>query len=127
MGTELSPRDQFIDAAFWHGSARRAQAILDAHPSIANDIHVAAMLGDDEAVRRFLADDVWLATAKGGPRQVDPLTHLSFSAFLRERRERSDGFVRAATALLDAGASPNAGFYDESHQPQAMSNRSFAR
>ncbi|HEX4470083.1 MAG TPA: ankyrin repeat domain-containing protein [Gemmatimonadaceae bacterium] len=113
----LGAHDQFIEAAFWHGSANRAQAILDANPSIANDFHVAAMLGDDDGVRRFLADDASLATAKGGPRQVDALTYLSFSAFLRERRERSDAFVRAATALLDAGASANTGFFDESHRP----------
>ena len=117
MGSEPSARDQFIEAAFWHGSAKKAQAILDANPSIVNDIHIAAMLGDDEAVRRFIADDVSLATAKGGPRNVDPLTHLCFSAFLREQRERSDAFVRAAAALLDAGASANTGFFEESHQP----------
>ena len=117
MTSELSAQDRFIEAAFWHGSAKKAQVILDANPSIANDFHIAAMLGDDEAVRRSLADDGSLATAKGGPRQVDALTYLCFSAFLRERRERSDAFVRAATALLDAGASANTGFFDESHQP----------
>ena len=117
MTSEPSIRDQFIEAAFWHGSAAKAQVILDAHPTIADDIHVAAMLGHDEAVRRFLADDVGLATAKAGPRQVDALTYLCFSAFLRERSERSDAYVRAATALLDAGASANTGFFDGSHQP----------
>ena len=117
MSRELNAHDQFIETAFWHGSAKRAQAILDANPSIANDIHVAAMLGDDEGVRQYLAGDTALATAKGGPRHVDALTHLCFSAFLRERRELSDAFVRAATALLDAGASPNTGFFEESHQP----------
>ena len=117
MSTDSSAHDQFIEAAFWHGSAKRAQSILDANPSVANDIHVAAMVGDDEAVRRFLARDPSLATAKGGPRGVDPLTHLCFSAFLKERRDQSDAFVRAATALLDAGASANSGFFDESHPP----------
>ena len=117
MSPQLSAHDQFIETAFWHGSAKRAQAILDANPTIASDIHVAAMLGDDQGVRRHLAGDAALATAKGGPRNVDALTHLCFSAFLRERRELSDAFVRAATALLDAGASPNTGFFEESHQP----------
>ncbi|HEY2377881.1 MAG TPA: ankyrin repeat domain-containing protein [Gemmatimonadaceae bacterium] len=117
MSSQLSTHDQFIEAAFWHGSAKRAQVILDANPSIANDIYIAAMLGDDEAVRRFLASDASLAIAKGGPRHVDALTHLCFSSFLKEHRERSDAFVRAATALLDAGASPNTGFEDKSHRP----------
>ena len=31
---------------------------------------------------------------------------------------RSVGFVRAATALLDAGASPNTGWYETNHQPR---------
>ncbi|HKW46820.1 MAG TPA: ankyrin repeat domain-containing protein [Gemmatimonadaceae bacterium] len=117
MSPEPRLHDQFIETAFWHGSASKAQLILDANPSIANDIHVAAMLGDDEGVRRFLAHDASLAKARGGPRDVDALTHLCFSAFLRERRERADAFVRAATALLDAGANANSGFFDESHRP----------
>lgn len=33
-------------------------------------------------------------------------------------RSRSDGFVRAATALLDAGASANTGWFEENHRPQ---------
>jgi ankyrin repeat protein len=46
------------------------------------------------------------------------LTHLCFSKYLRLDRSRSDGFVRAATALLDAGASANSGFFDDGHQPK---------
>lgn len=121
MSTDLEAvRAKFIETAFWHGRLDAANAILSGHPEIASsDIHTAAMLGDDGAVRRFLAQDPALATAKGGPRNVEPLIHLCFSCFLREDRARSDGFVRAATALLDAGANPNAGFFDESHRPNA--------
>src|SRR5206468_178100 len=32
-------------------------------------------------------------------------------------RARSGGFLRAARALLDAGASANTGFYEMNHQP----------
>jgi ankyrin repeat protein len=93
--------------------------MLAAHPEIAgSDIHTAAILGDDAAVRRFLDLDGANATAKGGPRGWDALTHLCFSKYLRLDGARSDSFVRAATALLDAGASANTGFYDESHQPK---------
>jgi ankyrin repeat protein len=88
------------------------------HPEVvSSDIHTAAILGDDDAVRRFLALDPGNATAKGGPRGWDALTHLCFSKYLRLDRTRSADFVRAATALLDAGASANTGFYDTSHQP----------
>ena len=41
-----------------------------------------------------------------------------FSKYLRLDRARSDGFVRAAKALLDAGASANTGFYEKNHQPE---------
>lgn len=115
---QTSPRDAFLAASFWHGSLERASAILAEHPSLASsDIHVAATLGDDVAIRRFLAADPSLVGAKSGPRDVDPLTHLCFSVFLQRDASRSDGFVRAATALLDAGADPNAAFFDETHRP----------
>jgi len=114
------PQAAFIDAALWHGPIESAEAILAAHPGIASsDIHTAAILGDDAAVERFLELDPANATAKGGPRGWDALTHLCFSKYLRLDRGRSESFVRAATSLLDAGASPNTGFFDESHQPQA--------
>jgi len=114
------PRAAFIDAALWHGPIESAEAILAAHPGIASsDIHTAAILGDDAAVERFLELDPANATAKGGPRGWDALTHLCFSKYLRLDRGRSESFVRAATSLLDAGSSPNTGFFDESHQPQA--------
>jgi ankyrin repeat protein len=113
------PRDEFLDASVWHGSLDAAQAILAAHPEIASsDIHTAAILGDAAAVRRFLERDPANATAKGGPRGWDALTHLCFSKYLRLDRARSDGFVRAATALLDAGASANTGFWEAEHQPK---------
>src|SRR5438874_1591141 len=100
------------------GTLERAEAILAAHPEVGRgDVHTAAILGDDGTVRRFLALDVANATAKGGPREWDALTHLCFSKYLRLDRARSEGLVRAAEALLDAGASANTGFYSREHQP----------
>jgi ankyrin repeat protein len=110
-------RTDFIVAAFWHGSRERADEILAAHPELTgSDIHVAAMLGDDDAVRHFIATDPSSATTTGGPRNVDALTHLCFSVYLRDET-RSASFVRAATALLDAGADINGGFFDKAHEP----------
>jgi len=113
------PRSEFISVSVWHGSLDRAQELLAAHPEIASsDIHTAALLGDHDAVARFLAEDPANATAKGGPRNWDALTHLCFSKFLRLEPARTAGFLRAATALLDAGANPNTGFFEENHQPK---------
>jgi hypothetical protein len=114
-----TPRETFIEASVWHGSLDQAEAILASHPEIrGSDIHIAAILGDDRGVRRFLALDAASATAKSGPLGWDALTHLCFSKFLRLDKSRSDSFVRAATALLDAGASANTGFFDKEHQPE---------
>ncbi len=55
--------------------------------------------------------------SRGRPLGWDALTHLCFSKYLRFDRTRSAGFVGAATALLDAGASANTGFYDTNHRP----------
>jgi len=113
------PRDEFIKASVWHGSLDRAHEFLVAHPEVASsDIHTAALLGDHEAVARFLAEDLANATVKGGPRKWDALTYLCFSRFLRLEPERSEGFLKAATALLDAGANPNTGFFEENHAPK---------
>ena len=113
------PRAEFIDVSVWHGSLERAHEILAAHPEVASsDIHTAAVLGDHDAVGRFLSADAANATAKGGPRNWDALTHLCFSRFLRLEPARTEGFLKAATALLDAGADPNTGFFEPNHQPE---------
>jgi ankyrin repeat protein len=115
------PARAFIEAAVGHGPLDHATAILAERPDLAGgDIHVAAILGDDGAVRRIIALDPAAATSKGGPLGWDPLTHLCFSRYLRLDRSRSDGFVRAAVALLDAGASANTGFWERGEGPEAV-------
>lgn len=114
IGAACIPRD----AMHTSGTLERAEAILAAHPDVASsDIHTAAILGAAAAVRRFLALDVRNAIAKGGPYAWDALTHLCFSRYLRLDRVRSDGFVEAAKALLDAGASANTGWMETNHEP----------
>jgi ankyrin repeat protein len=115
--TRQDPTAEFINVSVWHGSLDRAQEILAEHPEVAGtDIHTAAVLGDHGAVERFLTADPANATAKGGPRNWDALTHLCFSKFLRLEPARTEGFLKAATALLDAGANPNTGFFEPNHQ-----------
>jgi ankyrin repeat protein len=113
------PREDFIKAAVWHGPLERAEAILAAHPEIASsDIHTAAIVGDDGAVRRFVEQNPANAAAKSPPYGGDALTYLCLSKYLRFDRTRTAAFLRAATALLDAGADPNAGFWTTGQHPE---------
>ncbi len=100
------------------GTLDEAEAILAGHPQVARaNIHTAAILADESAVKEFLALDPSSSTATGGPYDWDALTHLCFSRYLRLDPARSDAFVRAARALLDAGASANTGWYEQPHRP----------
>lgn len=106
-----NPVSVFIEAAIWHGTLEAAEAVLAAHPEIAGaSIHVAAILGDDAAVRRFIAADPKSVTKKEAPYDGDALVYLCLSKYLRLDKTRSEAFLRAATSLLDAGADPNTGF-----------------
>ncbi|MEO5798732.1 MAG: ankryin [Gemmatimonadales bacterium] len=105
----------------WHaqGTIDRANAMLEDHPELsAASIHTAAVLGDAEQVRHFLASDASLATSRGGPYGWDALTHLCFSNYLKFDEACSAGFAAAATALLDAGADVNTGWLEAEHEPR---------
>jgi hypothetical protein len=119
---DSSPADrrvEFISASTWHGTLERADAMLAAHPELASsDIHIAAILGDVERVRAFLAPDPGCVHARSEPYGANALTHLCLSKYLRLDPARSEAFVAAATALLDAGADPNAGFWTTGEHPE---------
>ena len=107
------------DTSHSSGTLERAAAILAAHPEVAKkNIYTAAILGHATSVKNFLARDPQNATAKGGPHGWDALTHLCFSRYLRLERGRTKRFVATAKALLDAGASANAGWWEPNHQPE---------
>ncbi len=112
-------RAAFIKAATWHGTLDEAEAMLTQHPELrAGDIHTAAILGDDRAVQRLLTEDPNRATAKSPPYGGDALNYLGLSKYLRLEPKRTPGFLRAATALLDAGADPNTGFWTTGQFPE---------
>jgi hypothetical protein len=111
----LVPRDGTSHAS---GSLDEANAILARYPRAAGaNIFTAAALGDEAAVRGFLARDAALVRAKGGPYNWDALCHLCFSRYLRLDGSLSDGFVSTARVLLDAGADPNTGWHEKPWQP----------
>jgi ankyrin repeat protein len=100
------------------GDLEHAQIILSRYPQVATaNIHTAAILADESTVRAILSRDPASATAKGGPHGWDALTHLCFSRYLRLDPTRSEAFVRIAEALLDAGTSPNTGWYETNNNP----------
>jgi len=112
-------RAEFIRAATWHGTLDEPEAMLAQHPELrAGDIHTAAILGDDRAVQRFLAEGRSNATAQSPPYGGDALNYLGLSKYLRLDPARTPGFLRAAAALLDAGADPNTGFWTTGQHPE---------
>lgn len=125
VSLDVSRSDEFIVAAcvprddHAAGTLEAADSIRRAHPRVAaDDIFCAAVVGDCAEVEWLLEADAPRATALGGPYGWDPLTYLCFSRYLRLRP--SAGFVRAARALLDAGADPNTGFWEPAHQPEPV-------
>jgi len=112
-------RAAFIEAATWHGSLDVAEQMLAAHPELrSSGIHIAAILGDDQAVRRFLTADPASVNAKSPPYGGDALNYLALSKYLRHDAARTPAFLRAAAALLDAGADPNTGFWTTGQHPE---------
>ena len=115
----MDVRAAFIEAATWHGSLDVAEQMLAAHPELrGSDIHIAAILGDDQAVRRFLAADPASLNTKSPPYGGDALNYLALSKYLRHGAARTPAFLRAATALLDAGADPKTGFWTTGQHPE---------
>lgn len=88
---------------------RRAQTLLDANRQLSREnIFAAAAAGDDDAVIEFLIADRDSATEVGGPYAWEPLLYLCYSRL--DDGTGGAGFLKAATALLDGGADPNAGY-----------------
>ena len=118
--TAAEIRAQFLEAALWHGSLDTANRLLE-HPELPrSDIHVAAVLGDERRVRDALTADSSAVARTAPPFSGDPLTYLALSKYLRLDKARGDAFVRAATALLDAGADPNAGFWHKGERETVL-------
>lgn len=100
----------------WEGDPVAAARILGRYPEIARDsLHAAVVCGDRAEVSRRLAADPAGANATGGPLNWPPLLYL---AFARLPVPPGEGDALAiATALLDAGADPNARFSDDWDNP----------
>ena len=109
----------FIQTAIWHGSLAVADSLLASQPELASlDIFTASILGNARLVRDFLSADPSNATITAAPYGGNALVYLCMSKYLRLKKEKSDDFLDAAKALLDAGADPNSGFWTTGSNPE---------
>ncbi len=82
--------------------SRGLDMLADDPPASTRDIWAAAATASVNAVRRFVTH----ACEQGGPFAWDPLMYLCYSRVPASER----AVLATATALLDAGADPNAGY-----------------
>jgi DNA-binding transcriptional MerR regulator/ankyrin repeat protein len=117
MQTNRNWLNELLEAAV-SGRLQKANAILAANPDVGDiSIYSAVILGKVETVRKMLESDAALAIKQGGPNQWEPILYLSFSCFLKDRKN-SDSFAQTMQLLLDYGANPNS-FYiqkDDSYE-----------
>jgi ankyrin repeat protein len=119
---------EFIEAALVpaegdhrEGTLARAEALLKEEPGVAGaDLFVACVMGDEKRVRPWVEGDPRLARRAGGPRNWPPLLYLCYSRYLRDRKEREPGFVRAAQILVERGADPNSLYVHEGFNETAL-------
>lgn len=99
---------QFL-SAYRENQASRAANLLATSPEIARySLSTACAVGDLDGVRAWLAMDRTLAAAPIAPDDTPPLLYAVFTALKRERGVSEEEHVALVTALLDAGADPNA-------------------
>ncbi|MES2378430.1 MAG: ankyrin repeat domain-containing protein [Bacteroidota bacterium] len=111
----------FIGAAIWHGNADEADELLVKYPQLnSGDIFTAAILGEEESVAHYLAEDQNNATATAEPYGGNALTYLCLSKYLRLQKRPEAGFLKAAEMLIDAGADPSAGFWNKGEFETAL-------
>lgn len=94
------------------GRLDAAREALRREPNLASeDLSVAAMIGDADAVEAALARNPEAVNSPAGVRGWPPLVYACFSRFLgAEERPR---VVEAARILLEHGADPNGSFLEE--------------
>lgn len=87
---------------------RQAKDLLDEHPEIAGEsIHVAAALGDGEAIDRWLDGEPQLISKRGGPHDWEPLLYAAYA------RVPGRSSLAAGERLIARGADANAFWMDD--------------
>lgn len=93
-----------------HGAKGTVSRMLTQHPDLPNEsIFTAAAAGDAEEVARRIAADPSSVHATRGRQAWTPLAYACATPVHRASARRAAEVLRAATRLLDAGASPTGG------------------
>lgn len=116
VGPQSSPADELLRLACLtytseDSVARRERAVelLAGDPSLGQaSIHTAAGVADVDALRSFLHTSDDAARTVGGPFRWEPLLYLAYARL--GSAVDGDAVAACVTALLDAGADPNAGY-----------------
>lgn len=104
----LATVSYFADIAADPERYAQAKALLDEHPEIAGEsIHVAAALGDAEAIDRWLDKDPKLTGRRGGPYDWEPLLYATYA------RVPGRSSLAAGKRLVARGADANAFWMDD--------------
>ncbi len=99
--------DAFL-AAVASRDIREAMNVLNTNPGIeTTSVHIAAVLGRVDDVRRLAAEDPANVNVRAGRSPGDALLWLCYSPFHGESAERDEDLAATARVLLDAGADPN--------------------
>lgn len=101
------------------GAARIFTRISARMPGLSrHSIHAAAMVGDLDEVKRWLAREPDAAKRKGGPLDWEPLQYLAYGRLPGAELHA----VEIARLLLEAGADPNVVFDDGWDNPFTLLN-----
>lgn len=104
----LATVSYFADTAADPDRYAQAKALLEEHPEIVGEsIHVAAALGDGDAIDRWLDQDPKLVGKRGGPHDWEPLLYAAYA------RVPGRSSFAAAQRLVARGADANAFWMDD--------------
>ena len=110
---------RFLDAVE-HGAKGTVSRMLKQHPELPNEsIFAAAAAGDADQVARRIAADPSCTQATRGLQAWTPLAYACATPVHGASARRAASVLRAATLLLDAGASPSAGslYFESDDKP----------
>jgi ankyrin repeat protein len=103
--------EAFVRAATG-GAARRAERLLELHPTLSSaTLQTAIVVADVAGVEARLARDPKLVTTVDGPMQWEPLLYACHTCLHETNPARVDGIIAIVKRLCAMGANPNAEYH----------------